>query len=348
MPTPTPDSEVSLRYLRQVQFAPLGAEGQQRLAEARALICGCGALGTMVANHLVRAGVGFLRVVDRDLVDLSNLHRQCLFDEQDAQQQLPKAVAATEKLRRINSEVRVEPIVADICSDTIGKLAEDVDLLVDGTDNFETRFLLNDYAIREKRPWVFAACLGAQGQVMAILPGETPCLRCLIPTLPPAGAMPTCETAGILGPTVGVVASLEAMEALKILAGRYEAVTRDLIVVNLWPVALRQISLAGVQDPSCPTCGQGRFEFLEHRRESTSVALCGRKTVQVTPAEGRCDLDEIYIRWTALGEVEKSPYFLRLRTPDWTLTLFPDGRALITGIDDPVVGRSIYARFVGM
>jgi len=348
MPTARPDSETSLRYLRQVQFAALGTEGQKRLARARVLVCGCGALGTMVANHLVRAGVGYVRLVDRDLVDLSNLHRQCLFDEQDAHQELPKAVAAAEKLQSINSEVRVEPIVADIRSDTIGALARDIDLLVDGTDNFETRFLLNDYAIREKIPWVFAACLGAQGQVMVILPGETPCLRCLIPTLPPAGAVPTCETAGILGPTVGVVASLEAMEALKILAGRHEAVTRDLIVVNLWPVTLRQISLAGLRDPLCPTCGQGRFEFLEHRRESTSVTLCGRKTVQVTPAEGRCDLDEIYNRWSTLGEVERSPYFLRLRTPDWTLTLFPDGRALITGIEDPVLGRTIYARFVGM
>ncbi|MGB9689595.1 ThiF family adenylyltransferase [Thermogutta sp.] len=342
------DLETSLRYLRQIQFADLGAEGQKRLAEARALVCGCGALGTMVANHLVRAGVGFVRIVDRDLVDLSNLHRQCLFDEEDARRQLPKAVAAADKLQRINSEVRVEPIVADIRSDNIGELAQDVDLLVDGTDNFETRFLLNDYAIRQNVPWIFAACLGAQGQVMVVLPGETPCLRCLIPTLPPAGTLPTCETAGILGPVVGVVASLEAMEALKILAGRRDAVTHDLIVVNLWPVRLRQISLTSMRDPSCPTCVEQRFEFLEHRRESTSVALCGRKTVQVTPPEGRCDLDEIHKRWNALGEVERCPYFLRLRTPDWTLTLFPDGRALITGIDDPVLGRTIYARFVGM
>lgn len=336
------------RYQRQIQFAPFGREGQQRLAEARVLICGCGALGSMVANHLVRAGVGYVRLVDRDLVDVSNLHRQCLFDEEDALRQLPKAVAAAEKLSRINSGVVIEPVVADLRADNVERLAQDVHLILDGTDNFETRFLVNDFATKQKIPWIFSACLGTQGQVMVILPGQGPCLRCLIPEPPPSGAVPTCETAGILGPVVGVVASLEAMEALKLLAGRLEVVTRDLLVIDLWPLRIRQISVTELGQIECPTCKGQVFEFLNRRYTSEVVALCGRRTVQITPLRGSSNLEELAARWASLGTVERNPFFVRLRLPDCSLTVFPDGRALISGTEDPAVAKTLYARYVGM
>lgn len=338
---------VGERYIRQVQFQPFGQAGQDRLARSRVLICGCGGLGSTLANYLVRAGVGFIRLVDRDLVDLSNLHRQCLFDEHDALHQVPKAVAAAEKLRPINSQVEIEPVVADVRPENLPQLARDVHLILDGTDNFETRFLINDFAVKSGIPWIFGSCLAAEGQVMVILPGETPCLRCVVPAPPASGTMPTCETAGILGPVVGVVASLQAMEALKILTDCRQQATRDLIAINLWPLRIRQLSIHHLKDDQCPTCGQGHFEFLEARQGSTAVALCGRKTVQITPASGSCDLEEVAARWAALGTVEQTPYFIRLKGPDWSLTLFPDGRALITGTEDLAFARTLYARFVG-
>ncbi|MEN6450393.1 MAG: ThiF family adenylyltransferase, partial [Thermoguttaceae bacterium] len=223
------------RYARQVRFAPLGEEGQRRLNAGRVLLCGCGALGTAIANIMVRAGVGLLRIVDRDFVELSNLQRQTLFDEADAKAGLPKAIAAAEKLRTINSAVSIEPIVADIEPANIERLCDGVDLILDGTDNFETRFLINDVAVKLGLPWVYGGCVGAEGQSMTILPGETGCLRCLMADCPQPGSTPTCQSAGILAPIVGVIASIEAMEAIKILSGHREAVSQSLTVVDLWP-----------------------------------------------------------------------------------------------------------------
>ena len=236
------DSNADLsRYARQVRFAPLGEEGQRRLSQSRALLCGCGALGSTIANLLVRAGVGMLRIVDRDFVELSNLQRQSLFDEADAAAALPKAIAAAEKLRQINSTVAVEPVVADIGPTNIKRLFDGIHLVLDGTDNFETRFLINDTAVKFGLPWIYGGCVGAEGQSMTILPGETACLRCLMPECPSPGSTPTCESAGILGPIVAAVASIEAAEALKILSGNWPAVSRKLSVVDLWANALRQI-----------------------------------------------------------------------------------------------------------
>ena len=222
------------RYARQVRFPPLGEEGQRRLAGSRALLCGCGALGSAIANILVRAGVGSLRIVDRDFVELTNLQRQTLFDEADAEAGLPKAVAAAEKLRRINSAVTVEPMVADIDPTNIERFCDRVDVILDGTDNFETRFLINDAAVKLGLPWVYGGCVGAEGQTMTILPGETACLRCLMPECPAPGSTPTCDVAGILGPIVGLIASIEAGEAIKILSGNRAAISRSLTVVDLW------------------------------------------------------------------------------------------------------------------
>ncbi|HLA85963.1 MAG TPA: ThiF family adenylyltransferase [Thermoguttaceae bacterium] len=252
------------RYVRQTVYAPLGVEGQRRLAAGQVLICGCGALGSTLANMLGRAGVGRLRIVDRDRVDRHNLHRQSLFDELDAARQAPKAVAAADHLAIVNSEVTIEAIVGEIARDNIERLLEGVDVIVDGTDNFETRYLINDAAVKHGVPWVYGGCVGTRGQMMAIVPGRTPCLRCLWPECPAPGSVPTCPTHGILGPTVGVIASLEAMEAIKLLAGAAEAVSPVLTVIELWENRIRQVDLAGLRAGSeCPTCKQGRFDWLE-------------------------------------------------------------------------------------
>ena len=271
------------RYVRQMRYPPFGEEGQENLATSRVLICGCGALGSVLADTLVRAGVGRVRIVDRDFLETSNLQRQVLFDEDDVARQLPKAVAAAEKLRRINSEVEIEPIVADVDHTNLAELADGADMIVDGTDNFQTRFLLNDYSVKHGVPWVYGGCLGAEGQTMTILPGETACLRCLMQDCPPPGTTPTCDTAGILAPIVSVIASIEAMEAIKILSGNRDATSRQLAVLDLWGNQLRHIDLATLREQvDCPTCDRGEFPWLDGKEGSHTAVLCGRNAVQLT------------------------------------------------------------------
>jgi len=255
MTTPSPGPVDPPRYVRQTVYAPLGEDGQHRLETGSVLICGCGALGSTLANLLVRAGVGRVRIVDRDRVEIHNLHRQVLFDEDDAAADRPKAKAAARRLARINREVPVESFFDEITADNIERYVEDIDVIVDGTDNFPTRFLINEVAVRRGIPWIYGGCVGAQGQVMAILPGKTPCLRCLLPEDPEPAKLPTCPTHGILGPTVGVIASLEAIEAMKILSGHAEAVSPMLTVVNLWDNVTRQIDVSRLREQSkCPVC----------------------------------------------------------------------------------------------
>jgi molybdopterin-synthase adenylyltransferase len=336
------------RYVRQARFAPLGAEGQRRLMRSRALVCGCGALGSALAGALVRAGVGAVRIVDRDFVELSNLQRQSLFDEEDAARQLPKAVAAAEKLRRINSEVAVEPIVADVSFRNVESLCDGVDCIVDGTDNFETRFLLNDAAVKLGVPWVYGGCLGAEGQTMTILPGETACLRCLMEDCPPPGSLPTCDTAGILGPAASLIASLEAIEAIKILSGNRQAVSRRLTVADLWRGTLRQIDLGRLRDQvDCPACRRGEFPWLLGKRGGESAVLCGRNAVQLSHPGGAAPLDRLARQLEGVGQVTVNPYLLRLVVEGYEITVFADGRAIVAGTDDPAVARTVYARFVG-
>lgn len=336
------------RYVRQMRFAPLGEAGQRRLAQGRALVCGCGALGSMLANTLVRAGVGAVRIVDRDFVELSNLHRQVLFDEQDATAGLPKAIAAAEKLRKINSSVAVEPVVADLTPANIEDLCRDVDVLLDGTDNFETRFLINDAAVWLGLPWVYGGCVGAEGQTMTILPGSTACLRCLLPECPPPGSTPTCDTVGVLGPIVGVIASLEAVEALKILSGNLEAVSRSLTVVDLWQNRLARIDLGRLRESSdCPACKRREFSWLAGREGSRAAVLCGRNAVQLTPPGPPVPLEELARRLGSVGRLSRNPFLLRLAVDRYELCIFADGRAIITGTSDPAEARTVYARYVG-
>ncbi|GAB6166262.1 molybdopterin-synthase adenylyltransferase MoeB [Thermostilla marina] len=336
------------RYIRQMRYTPFGEDGQRALSQARILVCGCGALGSVASNLLARAGVGFLRIVDRDFVETSNLQRQVLFDEADVAEGLPKAVAAAQKIQRINSQITVEPTVADVTALNIGRLADDVDLIVDGTDNFETRFLVNDYCVKNGKPWVFGGCIGAEGQSMTILPAETPCLRCLIRECPAPGTTPTCDTAGILGPIVAVVAAIEVMEAMKIAAGKRDAVSRKLTVIDMWDGTWRTVDVAPLfAQGDCPCCHKREFPFLQGERSTRTTVLCGRNSVQVTPAEPGPTLDELESRWQGLGTVTRNPFLVRLEVDTYRITVFPDGRAIIGGTDDEATAKTVYAKYVG-
>jgi adenylyltransferase/sulfurtransferase len=343
------------RYDRQMRFAPLGEAGQRRLAAGRALVCGCGALGSVIANTLVRAGVGFTRIVDRDILELNNLQRQVLYDEQDVADGLPKAIAAANKLRRINSAVTVEPIVADVTHRNVTELAGDVDVIVDGTDNFATRFLLNDFAVKENKPWVYGGCIGAEGQTMTILPGETACLACLMPDAPPPGATPTCDTAGILGPVVNIVASLEANEALKILSGHRQAVQHGLTVLDTWGNHIRQLEMTKLREQGdCRVCKHREFSWLGGQRGEASAVLCGRNAVQISPPRSAAagsssglSFDDLAARLRGVGHIERNAFLLRFAVDNYVLTVFPDGRTIVSGTDDVATARTVHARYIG-
>jgi molybdopterin-synthase adenylyltransferase len=351
-PDPTaPDADDSVleRYSRQMRFPQLGQAGQRRLVASRVTICGCGALGTVLANHLVRAGVGRIRIVDRDFIETHNLQRQILFDEQDVADNLPKAEAAARKLRAINGQVEIEPVVTDIDHTNILDLVGDADLILDGTDNFETRYLINDAAVKLGKPWIFGGVIGSEGQTMTILPGETPCIRCLIEDSPPPGMTPTCETAGVLGPAVAVIASFEAVEAIKLLSGARGALNRELIVVDLWDWTFRRLKIAGLLGKvDCPCCQQRRFEWLEGALGSHTTTLCGRNAVQVATRRNEpLDFAALAARLAPLGEVRHNAFMLKFATEGHEFTVFPDGRAIIKGTSDIAKARTLYAQFVG-
>jgi adenylyltransferase/sulfurtransferase len=337
------------RYVRQMRYPRLGEPGQRKLVASSALLCGCGALGSVLANTLVRAGIGHLRIVDRDFLELNNLQRQVLYDEADVAAGLPKAVAAEAKLRRINSQVRIEAVVADVDQTNIATLLDGVDLILDGTDNFETRFLLNDAALRFRLPWVYGGCIGAEGQTMTIIPGETPCLRCLMQDAPPPGTTPTCDAAGILGPIVNIVASLQACEAIKILSGNRDAINRSLQVFELWDNRVRQVGLESLRDNAhCPACQGVEFPWLDGRRGSHTAVLCGRNAVQLSfPGHEQISLDALAAKLAGIGRVTRNQFLLRLEVDEFLLTVFPDGRAIIGGTDDVTVAKTVYAKYIG-
>jgi molybdopterin-synthase adenylyltransferase len=337
------------RYARQIRYPPIGEDGQRCLLAARALVCGCGALGSVIASTLVRAGVGAVRIVDRDFLELNNLQRQTLFDEDDLRADLPKAIAAANKLRRINSEVEIESVVADVDHTNIESFCAGVDCIVDGTDNFETRFLINDAALKLAIPWVYGGCLGAEGQTMTILPGQTACLRCVIAEPPEAGITPTCDTAGILAPIIGLIASIEANEAIKILSGHREAVQRNLLVVDLWENHIRQVRLDAVREAAdCPACRRGEFPWLAGKRGSHTAVLCGRNAVQLTPsARQTLSLAALAHKLAGVGRVSHNAFLLRLAVDDYAFTVFPDGRTIVGGTDDIATARTAYAKYIG-
>ena len=332
------------RYSRQVLFAGIGAAGQQRLREARVAIVGCGATGSALAGLLARAGVGSLRIIDRDYVEPSNLQRQSLFDESDAAESLPKAIAAARKIAAFNSEIVVEPQVADLVPSNIDELLAAAQLLLDGTDNFETRYLVNDFAVKHGVPWIYAAAVGSYGVTLNVLPGATACLACMFPESP-RGTVETCDTSGILNSAVNLVASVAATEALKILVGAHERVRRSLLSWDVWSNEHAEISAARPR-ADCRTCA--RHEFLHLAGQGRPhITLCGRNSVQIHEHERPVDFDEIGARLLPHGQVRHNEFVLKFWHEPFELTLFRDGRAIIKGTTDTGIARSLYARFVG-
>jgi adenylyltransferase/sulfurtransferase len=332
-----------------MRFAGIGKAGQERICAGRATVCGCGALGTVLANALVRSGVGFVRIVDRDFVELSNLQRQVLFDESDVIGNLPKAEAAARKLRQINSSVTVEPIIADIDRTNVIELCRDVDVILDGTDNFEVRYLINDAAVSLNKPWVFGGCVGSYGQSMTIIPGMTPCLRCVFEASPGPGEVGTCETAGVLGPIVNVIASYQAVEALKLLAGQMEAINRELVYIDVWENSNRRIKIAPLLGKvDCPCCQHRQFEWLDGAHGSQTTSLCGRNAVQVSHRnKAKLDFDELAKKLEVSGRVSHNKFLLKFHVDDYEFTVFPDSRAIIKGTADTEKARTLYAKYIG-
>jgi molybdopterin-synthase adenylyltransferase len=335
------------RYSRQILFEGIGEEGQRRLRGASALVVGCGALGSAQIEMLARAGVGHLVVVDRDFVEESNLQRQTMFTEADARERVPKAVAAARRVAEINSDVRCEAEVADVSRANVERLVAGSDIVLDGTDNFATRFLLNDACVKHGVAWVYGAAVGSYGVTMTVRPRTTPCLRCVFPETPAAGSAPTCDTAGVIMPIISVVAAVQVSEALKLVAGRAESLHRSLMQFDVWRNEWRRVRL-NEPEPDCPTCALARYETLEAEAGDFTTVMCGRDAVQVSPsAPTRIDLDELADRLRAAGEVKVNPYLVRLRAGGYELTIFEDARAIIRGTDDVTTARSLYARYVG-
>ncbi len=339
----------SERYSRQERFAPIGKEGQSLLATSRVAICGAGALGTVIAGTLARAGVGFLRIIDRDLVEWTNLQRQILFDEEDARLGRPKAEAAALQIRKINSEIIVEPIATELNHRNVRELLGDVDLILDGCDNFDTRFLINDFSLRFQKTWIYGGAIGSTGQSMTIIPGQTPCLRCLIEEPPPPGSLPTCETAGIIAPTSMIIASIESAEGLKILSGHPEAVTTGLLVIDVWTGRIRRVNLDGLKAyKTCPACQQSDYPWLEGRVGTQTTSLCGRQAVQVIPSHSSpIDWERLRRDLASKPGAKETPFLVRFEMDGFEFSVFRDGRAIIRGTDDVQLASSLYARYIG-
>jgi len=342
------------RYSRQMRFPGLGKAGQEKLMASRVTLCGCGALGTVLANILGRAGVGFLRIIDRDFVEPSNLQRQVLFDESDVTSNMPKAEAAAVKLRQINSSITVEPIVADIDRTNIEDFAKGADILLDGSDNFEIRYLINDVAIKHNLPWVYGGAVGSQGMSMTIVPGETPCLRCVFEAVPAAGEVGTCETAGVLASTVNIVASYQATEAIKLLSGNKDAINKELLTLDVWENTQRRVKIAPLKGRKgeCPCCAKRSFEWLDGAHGTQTTTLCGRNAVQVSHRSGgKLNFDQLASVLRESGKVTFNKFLMKFDLVEkgdaFEFTVFPDGRAIIKGTADTDRARTLYAKYIG-
>jgi molybdopterin-synthase adenylyltransferase len=331
------------RYSRQILFTPIGEAGQTKLLDASVCIVGCGALGSFQAEALARAGIGQLRLIDRDYVDYTNLQRQWLFTEADARNESPKAIGAATRLRDLNHRVRVEPLVTDFTPSNAEELAQGCNLILDGTDNFETRYLLNDVSVKLNIPWIYGAAIGSYGIAMPIVPQKGPCFACVYPK-PPTGSQPTCDVNGVLASATAAVASFQVAAALRLLVGWPDFECR-IHTLDVWEGTSKQIS-AGLRDPECPVCSAREFRYLEGRRR-TPASLCGRNAVQLHENARPLNLEELATRLRPLGDVRVNEFALRIMLPKYHLTFFPDGRAIIKGTTDIGIARSLYARFVG-
>jgi molybdopterin/thiamine biosynthesis adenylyltransferase len=335
------------RYSRQILFSGLGEEGQRRLSQSRALIVGCGALGSAHAESLARAGVGKLRVADRDFVEVSNLQRQTMFTERDASERMPKAIAAANHIREINREIEVEPVIADVNHSNIERLIKNCDVVLDGTDNFATRYLINDACVKHEVNWIYGAAVGSYGVTMTIRPHQTPCLRCLFEEAPPAASAPTCDTAGVIMPIISVVAAVQVTEALKLLTGQIENLHGSLMQFDVWRNEWRKIN-PGQPSPNCATCSLKKFETLKAEAGDFAAVLCGRNAVQISPTQAtQLNLQQLADRLRPTGEVKFNEYLLRFRTGEFELTVFQDARSIIRGTDEIKTARSLYAKYIG-
>lgn len=340
------------RYARQSQFAPIGLDGQKQIEESSIAILGCGALGTVSAEILARAGVGRISLIDRDIIEWTNLQRQSLFVEADAEEGLAKADIAARRLGEINSSLEITPHVMDVTSNNIESLLGDVDLVVDASDNFPLRFLLNDWSLSTQTAWVHGGCVGATGQIRLFDGTGKPCFRCLVEDVPPPGAVQTCDTAGVIGGATHAIASLQAIEAIKWLSGNPNTVRTKVFSIDFWNNRQREIAISDAMSANCPACGDRNFEFLHGQRDDSSdqtAVLCGRESVQIAGRLGlRLNLDDFSMRWSDIGSVQSSPFFVRLFLDnDKSVTLFRDGRAVVAGTTSISEARSLYARYVG-
>ena len=336
------------RYSRQTRFAPIGEACQQRLAAARVLLVGLGALGTVAADQLARAGIGFIRLIDPDFVELSNLQRQSLFDEDDIRNNLPKAIAAEAKLRRVNSSVQIEARVDDVNPTNVEDTIADVDLVLDALDNFETRFVVNDACAKHKKPWIYTAAVGTYGLVMPVLPGSTPCLRCLLGNLPAPGTSPTCETAGVIAPITHIIASIQVAETLKFLTGNLAPADVRLTAYDVWSHRFQRIDIGNESMAACPVCSEGKFEYLDGNPLRT-ITLCGRNAVQLIPGvKGDINFAELAKSIAAFGPVQFNDFLLKCSSEPYEITLFKDGRAIVKGTEEAGLARSVYSKMVGL
>ncbi len=339
------DRHLRDRYSRQTMFPGIGEEGQVKLSIGSVVIIGCGALGGSIATFLVRAGVGKIKIVDRDFIEFHNLQRQILFEEDDIRAQLPKAIAAERYLRKVNSSVEIEGIVADVNYTNIERFCRGADVILDGLDNFETRFLINDVALKHKIPWVFGGAIASNGMTMTIIPGETPCFRCITPILPNPGTTPTCETAGVIGTAPVVIGSLQATEAMKILVGAQE-INRGLIIIDVWQGTFNRVKIEPRED--CQAC-RGKYEFLEERFVLKSTSFCGQsRAVQVVNTRVReIALDELAARLKKVGNVSHNEFMLSFTTDEHEIIVFPDGRAIVKNTIDESLAEELYIKYIG-
>ncbi len=334
------------RYSRQILFSAIGEAGQKRLKASKVVLVGCGALGTVSSEMLTRAGIGKLTLIDRDFVEESNLQRQSLFTEKDAHQGLPKAAVAERELRAINSDVEVEGVIEDVTWKNIHRLCQDSDLIVDGTDNFETRFLINDFAIKEEVPWIYGACVGSYGVAFAFQPNRSACLQCLFEPPTDVGTTETCDTAGILAPIVHVIAAFQVAQGLKMLVG--ESPLQEILQIDVWTGTWQTITAQKARSQQCQCCGKHQFHFLEGQENKRLTRLCGRNAVQISPPHPtRSALQKISKRLDKSAEIDLNEYLLRIRVDGYEIALFADGRSIIRGTDDFSEARAIYAKYIG-
>ncbi|MCZ7649419.1 MAG: ThiF family adenylyltransferase [Planctomycetota bacterium] len=344
------------RYNRQVLLPFIGEEGQKKICASTAVVIGCGALGTVIANVLARAGVGHLKIIDRDFIEESNLQRQLLFDEDDCRDNLPKAAAAERKLKQVNSTIQVEGIVSDVNPTNIEEFIKGATVVVDGADNFETRFVLNDACVKHGLPWIYGAAVGSVGLSMTVIPGTTPCLRCIFETAPPPGMTPTCDTAGVLASVTGLIGNYEAAEALKICAGLTQHVNTKLFQIDLWTGEQHAFKIARAREVAdCPCCKRRNFEFLEGQGASSTTSLCGRNAVQINPKNGaKVNIEDLAKQLKNSSDVKNlsaNKFLLKFNAPGGDegleITVFPDARAIVKGTKQIPVARTAYAKYVG-